>query len=48
MKIDQLSDADIVNFYKTEFFNEWCSATSSKMSLTPNDIRKILKDILVY
>jgi hypothetical protein len=47
MNLDHVSDKDIVNFYRTEYFNEWRAAIESKMFLSAKDIRERLKDISV-
>jgi hypothetical protein len=37
--ISNLSDRDIVNYYKTEYFKEWHTAFKNGVILTANDIR---------
>lgn len=34
-----LSDKDLVNFYRTEYFKEWYLAYKNGILLTANDIR---------
>lgn len=37
--IGNLSDKDIVTFYKNEYFKEWYIAYKNGIRLSPNDIR---------
>lgn len=37
--IGNLSDRDIVNYYRTEYFKEWHMALKNGIVLTANDIR---------
>jgi hypothetical protein len=37
--ISNLSDKDIINYYRLEYFKEWYSAWKNGIDLTANDIR---------
>lgn len=39
MQIGKLSDKDVINYYKTEFFSEWYLAYKNGINLTASDIR---------
>lgn len=38
-QINTLSDKDLVNFYRTEYFREWHLAWKNGINLTAYDIR---------
>lgn len=37
--LKNLTDKDIVNFYRTEYHKEWYNAYNNGINLTANDIR---------
>lgn len=37
--INNLSDKDIINYYRIEYFKEWHTAWKNGINLTANDIR---------
>ena len=37
--ISNLSDKDIINYYRIEYFKEWHNAWKNGINLTANDIR---------
>lgn len=36
---NKISDNDIVNYYRTEYFKDWYNAWINGIKLTPSDIR---------
>ncbi len=39
MMICNLSDKDIINYYKVEYFKEWYIAWKNGINLSANDVR---------
>ena len=40
--LDKMKDADVITFYKTEYYKEWNMACKNGLKLTAKDIRERL------